>query len=103
MPGKMARYVPPTAIAVPKPASCRFDEARYHRSEWKELRLRVLLRDAYACQSCGRVVTGVTAHVDHRVPAVDGGSDAEDNLQVLCRVCHGRKTRDEQRRHGFLP
>ncbi|WP_420621723.1 HNH endonuclease [Candidatus Poriferisodalis sp.] len=33
--------------------------------------------------------------LDHIKPLGDGGTDAEDNLQLLCRDCHTRKTRRE--------
>ena len=37
-------------------------------------------------------------HVDHRVPLYLGGTNAADNLQVLCVSCHKRKTRADMRR-----
>ncbi|WP_420437032.1 HNH endonuclease [Candidatus Poriferisodalis sp.] len=33
--------------------------------------------------------------LDHIKPLGDGGTDADDNLQLLCRDCHTRKTRRE--------
>lgn len=33
--------------------------------------------------------------LDHIEPLGDGGTDAESNLQLLCRDCHTRKTRRE--------
>ena len=61
---------------------------------WQQIRQRVLLRDGYRCQGCGRLVAGREAHVDHR----DGDShnNDPDNLQLLCIGCHGVKTRSEQ-------
>jgi 5-methylcytosine-specific restriction protein A len=47
------------------------------------------------------VVYGKAAHVDHRVPLEDGGTDHDSNLQTLCESCHGAKTREEQRRKGL--
>ena len=35
------------------------------------------------------------ADLDHIVPLADGGTDEEDNLQVLCKCCHGLKTEAE--------
>ncbi|TWI12711.1 HNH endonuclease [Aerolutibacter ruishenii] len=58
---------------------------------WLALRLQVLLRDAYTCQTCGRVCGRKgEAHVDHR----DGDSSNNHltNLQTLCAPCHSRKT-----------
>lgn len=75
--------------------------AHYHSADWRARRLRVLVRDAYRCHECRRVVSGREAHVDHAVPLEDGGTDDDDNLRTLCERCHGRKTRAEQRRKGF--
>lgn len=36
-------------------------------------------------------------------PVEDGGSDALDNLQALCRRCHLRKTAAEAIAHGRRP
>jgi 5-methylcytosine-specific restriction protein A len=51
------------------------------------------------CRSCrgqGKIVAAT--EVDHIVPKQDGGADAFDNLQPLCKPCHSRKTLGEQRR-----
>jgi len=62
------------------------------------MRQRVLVRDAWACQECGRVCADKReAHVDHITPKAQGGQDAMENLRTLCVRCHGRKTRQEQR------
>ena len=65
----------------------------YYTARWGRLRLRVLLEQAYACASCGRVV--VDLDVDHIRP--HEGSPGlfwdRQNLQGLCKVCHTRKTR----------
>ena len=61
------------------------------------MRQRVLVRDAWACQQCGRVCADKReAHVDHITPKAQGGQDVMENLRTLCIRCHGRKTRQEQ-------
>lgn len=55
-------------------------------------RRRVMQRDDYTCQICGkRMPDGVGLHVDHIVPIAKGGKTVESNLQVLCSKCNGRK------------
>jgi 5-methylcytosine-specific restriction enzyme A len=58
--------------------------------KWDTIRKRIRARDGYTCQHCRRAVrTGV---VDHIKPLVDGGSNDDDNLQLLCHDCHVDKT-----------
>lgn len=54
-------------------------------------RFRVLKRDGFKCQSCGRspaTTAGVHLHVDHIVPWSNGGATIDDNLQTLCEHCN---------------
>jgi 5-methylcytosine-specific restriction protein A len=57
---------------------------------WPSIRARVLARDRFACQSCGK---RSELEVDHIVPVARGGSWELDNLWTLCKPCHGAKTR----------
>jgi 5-methylcytosine-specific restriction protein A len=76
--------------------------AHYATKDWRARRERILIRDAFTCAVCGIRVDGLRAHVDHITPLEDGGSDCDSNLQTLCSADHGRKTREEQRRRGYL-
>ena len=96
MPARLQRYRPGRLKAAPTK-----EVEHYRTSDWRARRVRILVRDAYTCRSCGRVVYGKAAHVDHRVPLEDGGTDHDSNLQTLCESCHGAKTREEQRRKGL--
>jgi 5-methylcytosine-specific restriction endonuclease McrA len=59
------------------------------RKGWRRIRERILARDGHCCQSCGD--TEGKMHIDHIVPKRLGGSDLEENLQVLCQFCNLRK------------
>jgi len=98
MPSRLARYQP-LRLRATEPTK---EVAHYRSADWRARRLRILTRDAYRCAVCGRVVYGRAAHVDHVVPLEEGGTDADENLQVLCESDHGAKTREEQRRRGVL-
>lgn len=67
---------------------------------WKRLRGQIFRRDNYRCQACGKVGR---MECDHIKPIHDGG-DLWDpkNLQSLCRGCHIRKTRDENRARQII-
>lgn len=97
MPARIERYRPPR----PRRHSTK-ERGHYVSSAWKERRKAILIRDAYTCRVCGRVVSGADAQVDHVLPLEDGGTDAMENLQTLCRADHARKTLGEQRRKGYL-
>ena len=58
----------------------------------KELRHKIMQRDNYTCQICGKYMPDeVGLHVDHIVPIKKGGKTVESNLQVLCDKCNLRK------------
>lgn len=59
------------------------------RKGWRRIRERILARDGHCCQSCGE--TEGKMHIDHIVPKRLGGSDLEENLQVMCQFCNLRK------------
>lgn len=53
-------------------------------------RKRMLNADPY-CKQCG-IKVGKDAQVDHIVGLSEGGGHEESNLQLLCPICHSRKT-----------
>ena len=57
---------------------------------WDVIRKRIRERDNYHCRMCRRPIDD--GEVDHIKPLEQGGSNADDNLQLLCRPCHKRKT-----------
>lgn len=60
-----------------------------------KLRSKVLKRDNYTCQHCGKTVEdGVKLEIDHMIPVSLGGTDDIDNLQVLCMECNRGKSND---------
>ncbi|MER6102388.1 HNH endonuclease [Streptomyces sp. NPDC001832] len=63
-------------------------------SDWHKRRARTLARDRFTCQQCG---SHKELEVDHIVPVARGGSWEPDNLWVLCKTCHKRKTYSEGR------
>ncbi|WP_306674693.1 HNH endonuclease [Burkholderia cepacia] len=71
---------------------------------WDVIRKRIRKRDGYCCRACGIAVrAGV---VDHIKPLAQGGSNEDENLQLLCKECHDDKTNADQgykvrRRVGF--
>lgn len=60
---------------------------------WQKIRSRIIFRDCGLCQECkrnGKITIG--AEVDHIQQLADGGSNEDENLELLCRDCHADKT-----------
>lgn len=55
---------------------------------------RIVKQFGGACQECRTPFSErVKPEFDHIVSLINGGANAEDNLQPLCRPCHGAKTK----------
>ena len=77
------------------------------RMPWpKGLKERLMRRQRSLCVYCGRRYSAHFFDIDHMVPAADGGSNDESNLQVLCGPCNRRKgdqnDREFRRRYASL-
>lgn len=71
-----------------KPVSLRFTKRRrlqLGRQDYSDLRERVLRRDAWRCQFCGKSTNLQVHHIRHRS---DLGDDSEENLVSACTSCH---------------
>lgn len=96
--------MPTVEVFNPKPVderdwSSRRNETRrlYTSRRWRALRM-VVIRDAHGICAVCQQPAGASGHVDHIVPH-DGRVDAffdRSNLQLLCCVCHSKKTRKER-------
>lgn len=70
---------------------------RGYGAEWRKARELVLRRDNWLCVPCRRAGRATpAAEVDHVVPKEEGGTDAHENLQSICRDCHTAKTASEK-------
>ena len=75
------------------------NRADLHSKRWRRLRGRILARDSWECQVCGKLLG--MAQVDHIIPVFQGGKiHDESNLQSICAQCHAAKTRIDK---GQLP
>ena len=64
---------------------------------------RLLKHQGGRCHACGLYFTeDDPIEVDHVIPKAQGGSRRFDNLQLLHRHCHRRKTTQEQSRGGTI-
>lgn len=56
-----------------------------------KVRFKVLCRDKFTCQYCGRKAPEVTLEVDHKFPAAFGGPSVIDNYITACHDCNSGK------------
>ena len=54
----------------------------------KSVRQKVLIRDEYRCVKCS---SQKDLQFDHNVAVANGGSNEEDNVQLLCKRCNQMK------------
>ncbi len=79
----------------------RVREKRITGRPLQRRRLAVWTRDPH-CAHCRQLTAYPSGfNLDHIVALGNGGQDTDENSQVLCLTCHGKKTRrDIQRFHG---
>lgn len=68
---------------------------------WRDTRQRILLRDMYTCQMCGRLITGKgEATVDHIKPHRENKElffCSDEGLQTLCTSpCHAKHKQQQE-------
>lgn len=69
---------------------------RIQGSSWMNTRRRIMQRDKFTCAGCGLI--RMDHDCDHVIPLEQGGSNEDDNLQLLCSGvgrCHDLKSRAE--------
>jgi len=71
---------------------------RLEPDKYGEIRLRVLARDGWQCQFCGR---RTNLEVHHQTFRSNCGSDSEENLITLCYSCHSAIHRKSNRVVNF--
>jgi len=54
---------------------------------YDQLRLRILERDSWRCQNCGRMRR---LQIHHKELRSHAGSDSQENLVTLCAECHAK-------------
>lgn len=77
---------------------------RGYGAAWRRQRRLAIVRDRGLCVPClrqGR--TTAFAAVDHIKPRTQGGTDALDNLECICRDCHVFKTQGESNGKNVRP
>lgn len=69
---------------------------KYRDPEYAKNRQHRFERAHGKCEACGLPLMPAEWECDHLIPLRDGGTNAVENLRVLCKPCHQRKTRLER-------
>jgi 5-methylcytosine-specific restriction protein A len=60
------------------------------------VKVRVFDRCNGQCCECGVLIVGsIRPEFDHVTAIANGGGNRESNLQLLCKPCHGAKTKGD--------
>jgi len=66
--------------------------ARKRKSISLSMRYKILKRDNYRCNICGKTGKKARLEIDHKYPVSKGGKDTMDNLWALCFECNRGKS-----------
>jgi hypothetical protein len=56
-----------------------------------KIKMRVVRRDNYTCQHCGKHLLDNEVEFDHKIPLSRGGSSEENNVRLTCFECNRDK------------
>jgi hypothetical protein len=57
-----------------------------------DVKMRVVRRDNYTCQSCDKHLNDKEVEFDHIIPVAKGGSSEEHNIRLTCFDCNREKS-----------
>ena len=57
-----------------------------------KIKMRVVRRDNYTCQHCGKHLKDDEVEFDHKIPISLGGSSEEHNIRLTCFDCNREKS-----------
>ena len=84
-----------------KELSKRFFNSKQQRHQpTKEERQQLLDKADGCCELCKKVIKKAF-DIDHIIPLAEGGTNDQENLQVLCKPCHFEKTQTEHEQ-GYI-
>lgn len=97
------RYCPAHKTVMGREYNATRDPDFYKRygRQWKKIRALYISKHPLCeeCEKAGRLVPATEVH--HIVPLAEGGSNADENLQALCKPCHSRHTLAENRKRVY--
>jgi hypothetical protein len=77
---------------VNRPFTETLERRRLGRYIPRHMMMRVVRRDNYTCQVCGKHLKDNELEFDHIIPISKGGSSEEHNIRLVCYDCNRRKS-----------
>ena len=65
----------------------------------ESVKKKVASDQKWNCNNC-KLILDATYEIDHVKPLYQGGTNDIENLQALCRNCHGNKTLEDKIKYG---
>lgn len=66
------------------------EEKNYKRTNPRELKKKLIVRDGSCCARCGRELDFDSCTIEHIIPLAYGGESTEENCVILCRECNAK-------------
>jgi DEAD/DEAH box helicase domain-containing protein len=97
--------IPENAVDALRKENKWLNDKNDYGSQWQDIRVSILQRDAYRCQVCGIYLPGEQLHVHHKIPFRTFGdirtANHPSNLVSLCPPCHRRAEQNVRVRSGL--
>jgi len=77
---------------VNEPLTETIERRRIGRHIPRKMMIRIVRRDNYTCQECGKHLKDDEIEFDHIIPISKGGSSEEHNIRLVCYDCNRRKS-----------
>ena len=68
---------------------------KYKRNVSETKKKHVASQQQWKCKKCNNMLDA-TYEIDHVIPLYKGGNNEINNLEALCRNCHGKKTLNDK-------
>ena len=80
----------------------QFENNKHPRHKFTQSERQQIFNDNPNCHICNCKLKQKAFEIDHIIPLACGGSNDNENLQVLCKPCHFVKTKEEKEEHVYV-